>query len=176
LGQSNSKYFDDGNISNARHKVKLNLASAYVGDINLSYEYKINDVIGVELGAGLLMSYYNELLATRYAFINDPNGGYSWHANVRWYYREFENANMYFAPLIRVRNYRETLGNLTVESKINFRDLGFVQGYQMNFSKLVVDVNAGVAFRDVKIDEEDFLDGFSDDFVYIIALKLGYMF
>lgn len=175
-GQSNAKYFDDGNISNARHKVKLNLASAYVGDINLSYEYKINDVLGVEVGAGLLMPYYNELL-TQYQIIDEPEGGFSWHANIRWYYREFSDSYaLYAAPIIRQRNYREKLRNSTIESDINFRDIGFVQGFQASFTRLVIDSHGGFAFRDIKIDGQDFNEGFSDDFVYIITLKVGYLF
>lgn len=175
-GQSNAKYFDDGNISNARHKVKLNLASAYVGDINLSYEYKINDLLGVEVGAGLLMPYYNELL-TQYQVINEPEGGFSWHANIRWYYREISDSYaLYAAPLIRQRNYKEKIFGSPLASEIKFRDIGLVQGFQASFSRLVVDSHAGFALRNIKIDEDDFEDGFSDDFVYIITLKVGYLF
>lgn len=172
--------FDDGGMSTAKNVVKLNLATIIIGDVPFSYERIIGERIGIEVGVGKLMNYYNPDLA-ELSFGNDleeenlqikgPKGGYSFVIFPKYYYNNKAPLTMYSGLKYRKRNY-------TFNSKedIILTDFSFNYGFQFTLiKKLVVDYNMGIGFRWRK-DENTAVESEINNITLPLAVKIGYLF
>lgn len=143
LGQDTSldKYFDDKGLSTSKNILKLNLSSIIVGDYSLMYERLLGESFRIEIGFGVLASYYTKEFP--YHFIGEtplssnPSGGYSFSFSPR---TVSDN-------IILGIKYRRRVYFLQTEEYI-FNDYIIYGGYQLITSKkIVLEVITGIGLR-----------------------------
>ncbi len=172
FGQANdnSKYFDDGKISEAKNVIKLNLSSIIHGDVPIFYERAIGNSFAIEVGAGLLMPYYVpdliQLLSDEKDF-SDPDSGYSLWFQPKFYFGGNAPELVYVGLQYRRRNYKKD------SSTFVYTDISFNYGYQLILGKrIALDYSSGVGFRFRGGDLESGISGV----IVPVHLKLGVLF
>ncbi|MBI9053412.1 MAG: DUF3575 domain-containing protein [Bacteroidales bacterium] len=165
----NSFYFDDG-IVNDKNLIKFNALSAINCDFNITYERILGNVIGIEVGIGLLLPYHvfefsgditNEIVESENLKL-----GYSLWVNPRYYVTREAPELSYFGILYRKRNYGKS---------VIFTDVGVNFGYQFIVgTRMIIDSNIGIGLRKIQDASPEIID---DEWAGVIpfAIKIGYI-
>ena len=174
----NSEYFDDDGIDNAKNIFKVNLLSIYHGDLPISYERIIGESFGIEIGAGVILPYYNPdlpLLLMKPETVEDfqpglknPDSGHSIWINPKYYFYNDGPDSRYGGLLFRSRKYNQ--GDEVFIQKdfiINSGTQFFV------YKRLLMDIDYGVGFR---IHSQKNIETNSFLVIVPINLKLGFIF
>lgn len=158
---------------------KINVASAISGDLSFFYERVFDEFIGLEIGAGTMLTHHIPdplmfLIVQNegYSQIKNVTGGYSLWGQGKLYESGDGLNDTYWALQIRRRQY-------IMETKyIAYNDITFMNGIQrVIYDQIFFEFNMGLGFQvmqygkgALKFNDLDYM------FVLPVTFKVGYAF
>lgn len=173
-------YFDDDGISVSKNIVKVNAAAVVNGDLPIHYERVLGNVIGLEVGIGLLLPYYlpdlielTAHLSGESILIKDPGFGRSLWGQLKYYYADEGVEGRYIGFQYRTRKYKQPIQPAEVVHSDIVVNFG---GQYIIGKRMLLDASLGLGNRfrrettsSGEITKETAL-------VMPLAIKLGYLF
>lgn len=140
------KYLDDGGISRAKNLIKIEPLKLYEGNLQLNYERYIAENWSLEVGAGVLLNYYNQPIPWNWlakvededCTLNNPNTGLSLMVAPRFYAAEWSESFYFSIPL----NYK------FYPKQMHLIDCTVTFGWQKIFDNgILIDLSAGLGMK-----------------------------
>ena len=167
-------YLNDSGLSKRKNLIKLNPISIISGEVPFFYERILSKSLGVEVGVGILLPYYNpefpEVIWDNSIGVVNPVGGYSWYLFPKIYFGRGAPESTYLGFQVRKRNFD------TEEGEMIFTDLTMNFGAQILVRKsLIIESNWGLGFR-LKTVETDDIKNEVDGLAFPFVVKICYLF
>lgn len=171
--EDNSYYFDDGGISTCNNVIKINTLSILNGDLPFFYERVFIDEISIEIGAGVLLPFYNienNIFYSESSFpITNPTGGYSIWIQPRFYSKHTAPESSYIGFMYRKRFYNQN------NEQIVFTDFAINIGQQIMIKKrMTCDFSLGAGYKIQEDNSSQIKLMHLNNFILPIGLRFGY--